>query len=131
MAALLTQRHATVTVCHRRTVDLAGETRQAEILAVAAGCAHLVTPEMVKPGAVVIDFGVNVVEGKIMGDVEFDAVSEVAAAITPVPGGTGPVTAMVLARNTVTAGFASMYGRLDDVDLVFPRVKIAIPVIDA
>ena len=121
MAALLKQRHATVTVCHRKTVDLAGESVRADILAVAAGCAGLVTTGMVKPGATVIDFGVNIIEGKVVGDVDFAAVSEVAGAITPVPGGAGPVTAMVLARNTISAGFAVMYGSLEDVDLVFPR----------
>jgi len=122
MAALLTQRHATVTVCHRRTVDLASETLRADILAVAAGHAHLVTADMVKPGATVIDFGVNVIGERLVGDVDFEGVGEVASAITPVPGGTGPVTAMVLARNTITAGFAAMYGSLDDIDRVFPRV---------
>ncbi len=126
MASLLTQRHATVTVCHRQTVDLASETRRADILAVAAGSAGLVTADMVKPGATVIDFGVNVIDGKIVGDVDFAAVSEIAAAITPAPGGTGPVTAMVLARNTITAGFAAMYGSLEDVDLVFPKAPVPI-----
>jgi methylenetetrahydrofolate dehydrogenase (NADP+)/methenyltetrahydrofolate cyclohydrolase len=121
MAALLTQRHATVTVCHRQTRDLAEIVRQADLLAVAAGHPGLVTADIVKPGATVIDFGVNVVDGKVMGDVDFGPVSEVAGAITPVPGGTGPVTAIVLARNTIAAGFAAMYGTLQDVDLVFPR----------
>lgn len=121
MAALLTQRHATVTVCHRQTRDLAEIVRQADLLAVAAGDPGLVTADIVKPGATVIDFGVNVVDGKVMGDVDFGPVSEVAGAITPVPGGTGPVTAIVLARNTIAAGFAAMYGTLQDVDLVFPR----------
>jgi methylenetetrahydrofolate dehydrogenase (NADP+)/methenyltetrahydrofolate cyclohydrolase len=121
MAALLTQHHATVTVCHRQTRDLAEITRQADLLAVAAGHPGLVTADMVKPGATVIDFGVNVVDGTVMGDVDFGPVSETAGAITPVPGGAGPVTAMVLARNTVAAGFAAMYGTLQDVDLVFPR----------
>ena len=70
----------------------------------------LITRDMVKPGAVVLDFGVNAVPDGIVGDVAFDEVSEVAGAITPVPGGTGPVTALVLARNTVAAGFASLGG---------------------
>lgn len=120
MAALLTQRHATVTVCHRQTRDLGDVTREADILVVAAGHPHLVTCEMVTPGATVIDFGVNVLHGKVTGDVDFDGVSSVAGALTPVPGGTGPVTAMILARNTITAGFALMYGSLQDVDRVFP-----------
>lgn len=120
MASLLTQRHATVTVCHRQTQDLGAVTIEADILAVAAGHPGLVTADMVKPGAVVIDFGVNVEHGKIIGDVDFAGVSDVARAITPVPGGTGPVTAMVLARNTVAAGFALMYGSLEGIDEVFP-----------
>lgn len=117
-ASLLTQRNATVTVCHRRTVDLPHMTRCADIVASAAGHAGLVTADMVKPGAIVLDFGVNVVDDKIVGDVAFDEVAEVAGGITPVPGGTGPVTALVLARNTVAAGFVALSGSLDHVDLV-------------
>jgi methylenetetrahydrofolate dehydrogenase (NADP+)/methenyltetrahydrofolate cyclohydrolase len=115
LASLMSQRHATVTICHRRTVDLASRTRSADILCVAAGHAGLITGDMVKRGAVVLDFGVNAAENGIVGDVAFDEVSEVAGAITPVPGGTGPVTALVLARNTVAAGFASLAGSLDAV----------------
>lgn len=115
LASLLVQRHATVTVCHRRTVDLPSLTARADILCVAAGHANLVTRDMVKTGAVVLDFGVNATADGITGDVAFDEVSEVAGAITPVPGGTGPVTALVLARNTIAAGFASMIGSLDAV----------------
>ena len=113
LASLISQRHGTVLICHRRTVDLPSKTRCADILCVAAGHAHLVTGDMVKPGAVVLDFGVNATGAGITGDVDFDAVSEVAQAITPVPGGTGPVTALVLARNTVAAGYASLSGSLD------------------
>ncbi len=119
-AALLTQRHATVTICHRQTVNLPGICREAEIVAVAAGHAGLLTADMVRPGATVIDFGVNVVGDRIVGDADFDALLPVAGAITPVPGGTGPVTALVLARNTVAAAFATMKGNLDDVVLVQP-----------
>jgi methylenetetrahydrofolate dehydrogenase (NADP+)/methenyltetrahydrofolate cyclohydrolase len=119
-AALLTQRHATVTICHRQTVDLPGICREADIVAVAAGHAGLLTADMVRPGATVIDFGVNVVGDRIVGDADFDALLPVAGAITPVPGGTGPVTALVLARNTVAAAFATMKGNLDDVVLVQP-----------
>jgi methylenetetrahydrofolate dehydrogenase (NADP+)/methenyltetrahydrofolate cyclohydrolase len=115
LASLMSQRNATITICHRRTVDLPSRTRSADILCVAAGHAGLITGDMVKTGAVVLDFGVNAVEGGITGDVAFDDVSEVAGAITPVPGGTGPVTALVLARNTVAAGFASLAGSLDAV----------------
>ena len=129
LASLMSQRNATVTICHRRTVDLPSRTRAADILCVAAGHAHLITGDMVKSGAVVLDFGVNAVESGITGDVAFDEVSVVAGAITPVPGGTGPVTALVLARNTVAAGFASLAGSLDAVselghivDRFMPRV---------
>ena len=115
LASLLVQRHATVTICHRQSVDLAALTRQADILCVAAGHPRLVTAEMVKRGSVVMDFGVNAVSDGITGDVDFSSVSEVAGAVTPVPGGTGPVTALVLARNTVAAGFAALGGSLDDV----------------
>jgi methylenetetrahydrofolate dehydrogenase (NADP+)/methenyltetrahydrofolate cyclohydrolase len=116
-ATLLTQRDATVTVCHRKTVDLGDEVRRADLVGIAAGCAGLVTAEMVKPGATVIDFGVNVVGDAIVGDADFEGLLGVAGAITPVPGGTGPVTALVLARNTVAAGFAALGGSLDDVEL--------------
>ena len=119
-AALLTQRHATVTICHRQTVDLPGICREADIVAVAAGHAGLLTAGMVRPGATVIDFGVNVVGDRIVGDADYDALLPIAGAITPVPGGTGPVTALVLARNTVAAAFATMKGNLDDVVLVQP-----------
>jgi methylenetetrahydrofolate dehydrogenase (NADP+)/methenyltetrahydrofolate cyclohydrolase len=115
LASLLVQRHATLTICHRRTVDLASRSARADILCVAAGHPKLVTRDMVKPGAIVLDFGVNAVNDTIVGDVDFDEVSAVAGAISPVPGGTGPVTALVLARNTIAAGFASLGGSLDDV----------------
>jgi methylenetetrahydrofolate dehydrogenase (NADP+)/methenyltetrahydrofolate cyclohydrolase len=100
MALLLIQRDATVTVCHTRTRDMGSVTRQAEILAVAAGRAGLVTADMVRPGAAVIDFGVNVVDGKPVGDVAPD-VAEKANLFTPVPGGTGPLTTVMLLRNTL------------------------------
>lgn len=103
MALLFLQAHATVTICHSRTTDLAAEARQADILAVAAGRAGLITGEMIKPGAVVIDFGVNYDGGAMRGDVDFESASAVAGAITPVPGGTGPVTNMMLLRNTLQA----------------------------
>ena len=127
LASLFTQRHATVTVCHRRTVDLPGICRDADILAVAAGCPRLVVKPMVRPGAVVLDFGVNAAGDGIVGDVAFDEVSEVAGAITPVPGGTGPVTALVLARNTVAAGFAAHGGSLDAVQNLYDMVAELAP----
>lgn len=119
LASLLMQRNATVTICHRQTRNLAAHTRSAEIVCLAAGSAHLLTPAMIAPGAIVIDFGVNVLDsGELVGDADFDRLVEIASAITPVPGGTGPVTALVLARNTVAAGFACLSGDLDHVDFV-------------
>lgn len=99
-ALLLLAAHATVTVCHTRTPDLAEHTRQAEILVVAAGRPRLVTGAMVRPGAVVVDVGVNRVDGRLVGDVDRASVEPVAAALTPVPGGVGPMTIAMLLRNT-------------------------------
>jgi methylenetetrahydrofolate dehydrogenase (NADP+)/methenyltetrahydrofolate cyclohydrolase len=114
LATLLSHRHATVTLCHTHTRDLAARTRQADIVCVAAGSAGLVTGDMLSPGAVVLDFGVNVSDaGKIVGDADASSIQGVASAYTPVPGGTGPVTAMVLARNVLAAGFATLGGTLD------------------
>jgi methylenetetrahydrofolate dehydrogenase (NADP+)/methenyltetrahydrofolate cyclohydrolase len=98
---LLLAENATVTVCHSRTVDLGSVTRQADVLLLATGRAGLVDGGMVKPGAVVIDFGINEVDGKLVGDAEAASVCEVADAYTPVPGGVGPVTTAVLARSLV------------------------------
>ena len=103
MALLLMRENATVTVAHSRTPDLAGVCRQADILCAAVGRAGIITAGMVKPGAVVIDFGVNFVEGKMCGDVDTEAVQEVAGMITPVPGGTGPMTNVMLALNVLEA----------------------------
>lgn len=107
MALLLMQRgsggDATVTVCHSQTPDLPAVTRQADILIVAIGRARFITAGMVKPGAVVIDVGMNRVEGKLWGDVDFPAVREVAGYITPVPGGVGPLTVTMLLHNTLLA----------------------------
>jgi methylenetetrahydrofolate dehydrogenase (NADP+)/methenyltetrahydrofolate cyclohydrolase len=103
-ALLLLAEHATVTVCHSRTRDLAGHTRQADILVAAVGRAQMLGAEHVKPGAVVIDVGTNPTEdGKLVGDVDTGAVEPVAAAVTPVPGGVGPVTTALLLANTVAA----------------------------
>ena len=105
MAALMMQKadgaNATVTVCHTRTQGLAEHTRRADILIAAIGRAHAITADMVKPGAVVIDVGMNRTEQGLVGDVEFDAVKEVASAITPVPGGVGPMTIAMLLSNVV------------------------------
>ncbi len=103
-AFLLLQHHATVTICHIKTRDLASFTRQADILVVAAGKPDLVTGSMVKEGAVVIDVGVNrLADGRVVGDVNFPEVAEKASLITPVPGGVGPMTIAMLLRNTVDA----------------------------
>lgn len=98
---LLLLEHATVTVCHTRTADLSSVTRQADILLLAAGRPDLIDGSMVKAGAVVIDFGINVVGDALVGDAAYASVAEVAGAITPVPGGVGPVTNAVLARNLI------------------------------
>jgi len=109
MALLLLQASATVTVCHSATPDLGLHTRQADILVAAVGRRHTVTREMVKPGAVVIDVGINRNEdGKLQGDVDFDGVREVAGWITPVPGGVGPMTITMLLVNTVEAAERSL-----------------------
>ena len=104
LALLLLHRDATVTLCHSRTQDLEKETRQADILVAAAGRAKLVRAAMVKPGACVIDVGMNrLPDGKLAGDVDFDAVKEVAGCITPVPGGVGPMTIAMLLENCLHA----------------------------
>ena len=100
---LLLHRHATVTICHSRTPDLAAETRRADILVAAVGHPRLITGEMVKPGAVVIDVGINRIGDTLVGDVDFDSVAPVASAITPVPGGVGPMTVAMLLKNTLRA----------------------------
>ena len=103
MAMLLLQENCTVTMCHSRTRNLKEHTRNADILVVAVGKAGMVTADMVKPGAVVIDVGINRVDGKVRGDVDFDSVSEVAGWITPVPGGVGRMTIAMLLSNTADA----------------------------
>lgn len=103
MAMLLLRENCTVTMCHSRTKNLAEHTRRADILVAAVGKAGFVTADMVKPGAVVIDVGINRVDGKVKGDVDFDAVKEIAGWITPVPGGVGKMTITMLLANTVEA----------------------------
>ena len=95
--------NATVTVCHSRTKDLASYTRKGDIVVAAAGAARLVKGEMIKDGTIVIDVGTNEEKGKLVGDVDFDEVSRLASRITPVPGGVGPVTNMMLMKNTLQA----------------------------
>jgi methylenetetrahydrofolate dehydrogenase (NADP+) / methenyltetrahydrofolate cyclohydrolase len=105
VALLLLARNATVTICHSRTADLTAETRQADVLVVAVGQAGLISPEMVKEGATVVDVGMNRTDDGLRGDVD-PAVAEVAGLITPVPGGVGPMTIASLLRNTVKAARA-------------------------
>lgn len=103
MAALLLARDATVTNVHKRTRDVAGLCRDAEILIAAVGVAGLVGRDYIRPGAVVVDVGINRVDGKIRGDVDFEVAREIASAITPVPGGVGPLTIAMLLKNTAKA----------------------------
>ena len=104
VAMMALANNATVTICHSRTKNLAEMTRQADILIVAVGKPKLITADMVKPGAVVVDVGINRnEEGKLVGDVDFDGVKEVAGWITPVPGGVGPMTVAMLMHNTLYA----------------------------
>ena len=110
VAFLLLHRHATVTICHSRTADLGAETRRADILVAAVGRPRLITGAMLKPGAVVIDVGINRVDGKLVGDVDFESAVSVSSAITPVPGGVGPMTVAMLLRNTLRALEQSVRG---------------------
>lgn len=103
MALLLLHRNATVTICHSRTQVLAEVTREADILICAVGKPHVIKRDMVKPGAVVIDVGINRLKNELVGDVDFDEVREVAGWITPVPGGVGPMTITMLLHNTIEA----------------------------
>lgn len=103
MAILLLNANCTVTLCHSHTEDLAALTRRADVLVAAVGRANFITADMVKPGAIVIDVGINRVNGKVVGDVDYDAVKEVAGWITPVPGGVGRMTITMLLENTVEA----------------------------
>jgi methylenetetrahydrofolate dehydrogenase (NADP+)/methenyltetrahydrofolate cyclohydrolase len=110
MALLLLNRNATVTICHSKTQDLASITRQADILVAAVGRPEMITGDMLKPGAVVLDAGYNRVPGRDqdVGDCDFRSCSEAASAITPVPGGVGPMTIAMLLSNTVTAAERSV-----------------------
>ena len=108
MALLLMEANATVTVCHSRTADLPAVCREADILVAAIGRPQMIDERYVKPGAVVIDVGITRVDGKLVGDVAFDRVLPIASAITPVPGGVGPMTRALLLKNTVAAARARL-----------------------
>ena len=108
MAALLLESGCTVTVCHSKTVDLPAITRTADLIVAAVGKPRFVTADMVKPGAAVVDVGINRVEGKLVGDVDFDAVRPIASYITPVPGGVGKMTIAALMRNVVQLAEGSL-----------------------
>jgi methylenetetrahydrofolate dehydrogenase (NADP+)/methenyltetrahydrofolate cyclohydrolase len=112
LALRLLQKHATVTICHSRTPDLLAITRQADILIAAVGRPKTVTAEMVRPGATVIDVGItNLPEGGIVGDVDYAAVGEVAGAITPTPGGVGPLTNALLLKQCVQAAWHQLLAK--------------------
>jgi methylenetetrahydrofolate dehydrogenase (NADP+)/methenyltetrahydrofolate cyclohydrolase len=115
LASLLLQRDATVTMCHSRTRDLAEVCSRADVLVAAVGQPKLVTAEMVREGAVVIDVGTNRTEDGLVGDVDFEAVAEKAAAVTPVPGGVGPMTIAMLLVNTVKAAKLQAAARTEPV----------------
>lgn len=104
MSMLLLARDATVTICHSRTQNLQQYTREADILIVAAGRAKLIRAGDVKPGSVIVDVGMNRIDGKLVGDVDFDQVAPLVSAITPVPGGVGPLTVAMLMKNTIMLG---------------------------
>ena len=103
VAFMLVKENATVTVCHSKTVDLGSHVRQADIVVVAAGHPRLVRGDMLKPGAVVVDVGINIVGGRLVGDVDFESARRVASAITPVPGGVGPLTNALLLTHLIRA----------------------------
>ena len=103
VAMLLLNENCTVTICHSRTVDLAAHTRRADILIAAVGKPRFVTADMVKPGAAVVDVGINRVDGKVVGDVDFESVEKVAGYISPVPGGVGKMTICMLMENVIEA----------------------------
>lgn len=104
MAMLLLQANATVTICHSRTPDLVAAVREADVIVAAVGRPGIIGPDHVKPGAIVIDVGMNRVDGKLVGDVDYEGVFAQAGAITPVPGGVGPLTVAMLMRNTYQLG---------------------------
>jgi methylenetetrahydrofolate dehydrogenase (NADP+)/methenyltetrahydrofolate cyclohydrolase len=127
VAFMLVREDATVTVCHSRTADLAGHVRAAEIVVVAAGKPGLITGAMLRPGAVVVDVGINLVDGHLVGDVDFATASAVAGAITPVPGGVGPLTNALLLSHLVRAAERQARDRADAGDEPAPSGASAAP----
>lgn len=115
LATMLVAENATVTICHTHTRDLAALTRSADVVACAAGHAHLVTANMVRPGATVLDFGTNVVEGRLVGDSDASHLMDIACQLSPVPGGTGPATSLVLAYQTMLGAYAVHAGNPDGI----------------
>lgn len=128
LATMLTHANATVTLLHTTSRNLSQHVRRAEIVCVAAGSAGLITGKMIRKGALVLDFGVNVNEdNKIVGDADTASLDGIASAYTPTPGGTGPVTAMVLARNVLAAGFAQLEGTLDALQELDNHLQCPLP----
>lgn len=127
-ATMLTHADATVTLTHTKSRNLAQIVRRAEIVCVAAGSPKLITGKMIRKGALVLDFGVNVTEdNKVVGDADTESLVGIASAYTPTPGGTGPVTAMVLARNVLAAGFAHLEGTLDALQELDSMLRCPLP----
>lgn len=128
LATMLTHANATVTLLHTKSKNLAQHVKRAEIVCVAAGSAGLITGKMIRKGALVLDFGVNVnEENKVVGDADVASLDGIASAYTPTPGGTGPVTAMVLARNVLAAGFAQLEGTLDALQELDNHLQCPLP----
>jgi methylenetetrahydrofolate dehydrogenase (NADP+)/methenyltetrahydrofolate cyclohydrolase len=120
LAMMLLQKNATVTVCHSRTVNLAKYTRQADVLVAAVGRANMITSDMVRPGAMVIDVGINTLpEGGIVGDVDVASIREVASALTPTPGGVGPLTNVLLLKQCVQAAWLALREKQHQADQAF------------
>ena len=127
LAMMLLQKNATVTVCHSRTVNLSSYTLQADVLITAAGRANLVTADMVRPGAVVIDVGINVLPGGgIVGDIDFASVRQVASALTPTPGGVGPLTNIMLLKQCMQAAWWLVKGE-DEYDSLLAQKPVTQP----
>jgi methylenetetrahydrofolate dehydrogenase (NADP+)/methenyltetrahydrofolate cyclohydrolase len=109
-ALMLLERNATVTICHSRTCNLPAVCREADVLVAAVGCASMIDASYIKPGATVIDVGINRGEDGLVGDVDFESAAPAAGAITPVPGGVGPMTRAILLENTLKAAISQLKG---------------------